>query len=202
MQDIIKNMHSKRFLLIYLAVVAILLLFYLSQQGDADVTAKPIPATAGAYQLEDPQRLPNFLLRDSRQAFLTNADLKGRWHFMYFYDGSCAPHCEAIWQVLANLADRYAGHQLGFWIIDATAQQQLLNDPPRLPGNVQIIYDPSGEKPLWQFFTDAYGQQSLMASLFLVDPAGAWRAGFKAPFTSDALQQFYLQLRKDYASGN
>ena len=202
MQDIIKNMHSKRFLLIYLAVVAILLLFYLSQQGDADVTAKPIPATAGAYQLQEPQRLPNFLLRDNQQNILTNADLQGRWHFMYFYDASCAPQCQAIWQVLANLADRYAGHQLGFWIIDATPQQQLLPDPPRLPANVQIIYDPSGDKSLWQFFTNAHGDDFLWASLLLVDPAGAWQAGFKAPFTSDALQQFYLQLRKDYARGN
>lgn len=199
MQDLIKNMHSKRFLLIYLAVVAFLLLFYLGQQRSPDSTQLLKPIARGAYQLASPARLPNFLLHDARQSIHTNADLQGRWHFIYLYDGDCQPQCQAIWQVLSNLADRHTGQQLAFWVIDASEQQQLLNSPPTLPGNVQIIYDPSGQRPLWQFFAQAQGSEALLASLFLVDPDGRWQAGFRAPFTSADLQSAYLQLRQTFA---
>lgn len=199
MQDLIKNMHSKRFLLIYLAVVAFLLMIYMNQQSPSNSAATTQLIDSAAYQLKTPISLPNFLLRDSRQRLYTNAHLQGRWHFVYFYDGACQPQCRAIWQVLANLADRNAGQQLAFWVVDASDQQQLLTTPPLLPANVQIIHDPSGKRPLWQFFADAQGSDALSASLFLIDPHGQWQAGFRAPFTSAALQQYYLQLRDDFA---
>lgn len=201
MQDLIKNMHSKRFLLIYLAVVAFLLVVYMGQQIPSDNEDKLEPIAQGAYQLKTPVSLPNFLLRDVQQRLYTNADLRGRWHFIYFYDGACEPQCPAIWQVLSNLADRYAGQQLGFWVIDASRQQQLLNAPPALPGNVQIIYDPDGEWPLRQFFVESQGADALLTSLFLIDPNGQWLAGFRAPFTSAGLQQLYLKLRQGFAKG-
>ncbi|MEX0614363.1 MAG: redoxin domain-containing protein [Methylophaga sp.] len=201
MQDLIQNMHSKRFLLIYLAVVAFLLVVYMGQQIPSDKEDQLEPIAQGAYQLKIPASLPNFLLRDVQQRLYTNADLRGRWHFIYFYDGACQPQCPAIWQVLSNLADRYAGQQLGFWVIDASQQQQLLDAPPALPGNVQIIYDPDGERPLRQFFVESQGTDALLASLFLIDPNGHWLAGFRAPFTSAGIQQLYLQLRQGFASG-
>lgn len=201
MQDLIKNMHSKRFLLIYLAVVAFLLMVYVGKQTTLDDDDKYEPIAQGAYQLKTPVSLPNFLLRNAEQRLYTNADLRGRWHFIYFYDGACQPQCQAIWQVLSNLADRYAGQQLGFWVIDASQQQQLLNAPPALAGNVQIIYDPDGRRPLRQFFAESQGLDALWASLFLIDPNGQWQAGFRAPFTSAALQQLYLQLRQSFAKG-
>lgn len=202
MQDLIKNMHSKRFLLIYLAVVAFLLAFYVSQQSTLSNAPALKSVANGAYQLKTPVSLPNFLLRDVRQRLYTNADLQGRWHFVYLYDGACQPQCQAIWQVLSNLADRYAGQQLGFWVVDASEQQQLLNAPLLLPANVQVIYDPSGEQALWQFFADQQGADALLASLFVIDPNGQWQAGFQAPFTSAALQQLYLQLRGDFAKAS
>lgn len=201
MQDLIQNMHSKRFLLIYLAVVAFLLVVYMGQQTSPDNEGKLEPIAQGAYQLTTPASLPNFLLRDVQHRLYTNADLRGRWHFIYFYDGACEPQCPAIWQVLSNLADQHAGQQSGFWVIDASQQQQLLNAPPSLSGNVQIIYDPAGEWPLRQFFVESQGADALMASLFLIDPKGRWLAGFQAPFTSSGLQQLYLQLRQKFARG-
>lgn len=202
MQDLIKNMHSKRFLLIYLAVVAFLLLFYMSQQ-QTTVTGVDLSVSAqGPYSLQTPQSLPNFLLRDAEQRLFTNADLQGRWHFVYFFDGGCLPECQAIWQVLGNLAGRYAGDQLAFWIIDVTADLQLVNAPPALPDNVKIIYDPAGERPLWRFFNDALGSNSLFTNLLLIDPSGQWQAGFRAPFTSELLQRFYQQHREHFARGN
>ncbi len=122
MQDLIQNMHSKRFLLIYLAVVAFLLVVYMAQQTSPENDGKLEPIAQGTYQLKTSASLPNFLLRDAQQRLYTNADLRGRWHFIYFYDGACEPHFTAIWQVLSNLADRYAGQQLGFWVIDASQQ--------------------------------------------------------------------------------
>ncbi|MDT8311314.1 MAG: redoxin domain-containing protein [Methylophaga sp.] len=202
MQDLIKNMHSKRFLLIYLVVVAFLLLIYRGQQSTLNNAQALKLNTEGAYQLKKPVSLPNFLLRDARQRLYTNADLQGRWHFVYIYDGACQPQCQAIWQVLSNLADRYAGQQLAFWVIDASEQQQLLNSSPSLPANIQIIYDPSGERSLWQFFVDQHGADALLASLFVIDPNGQWQAGYQAPFTSAALQQLYLQLRGDFAKAS
>lgn len=202
MQDLIQNMHSKRFLLIYLAVVAFLLVVYMGQQTSPDNEGKLEPIAQGAYQLTTPASLPNFLLRDVQHRLYTNADLRGRWHFIYFYDGACEPQCPAIWQVLSNLADHHAGQQLGFWVIDASQQQQLLNAPPSLSGNVQIIYDPAGEWPLRQFFVESQGADALMASLFLIDPKGRWLAGFQAPFTSSGLHQLYLQLRQMFARGD
>jgi len=201
MQDLIKNMHSKRFLLIYLAVVGFLLVIYVGQQAPSDSEDSLESIAQGAYQLKTPVRLPNFLLRDVQQRLYTNADLRGRWHYIYFYDGACQPQCQAIWQVLSNLADRYAGQQLGFWVVDASQQQQLLNAPPALPGNVKIIYDPKADRPLQRFFADAQGEEALLASLFLIDPNGQWQAGFRAPFTSSALQQLYLTLRQGFAKG-
>ncbi|MDX1573983.1 MAG: redoxin domain-containing protein [Methylophaga sp.] len=199
MQDLIKNMHSKRFLLIYLAVVAFLLIVYTSQQISPDSEDKLRPIAPGGYQLNTPVSLPNFLLRDKQQHLYTNADLQGRWHFIYIYDGACEPQCQAIWQVLTNLADRYAGRQLGFWVIDTSFQQQLLNAAPNLPGNVKIISDPDNQYPLRQFFAETRGADALLASLFLIDPNGHWQAGFQAPFTSAAVQQMYLQLRRTFA---
>lgn len=202
MQDLIKNMHSKRFLLIYLAVVAFLLVIYMGQQTSADKQQKRKPIAQGAYQLQTPVSLPNFLLRSAEKGLYTNADLIGRWHFIYFYDGACQPQCQAIWQVLKNFADRYAGQQLNFWVIDASNQQQLINAPPALPTTVQIIYDPKGERPLTRFFVDAEGADALMASLFLINPDGHWQAGFQAPFTSATLQQLYLKIRGDFAKAS
>ncbi len=201
MQDLIQNMHSKRFLLIYLAVVAFLLVIYMGQQTRSYKEHALESIAQGAYQLRTPVKLPNFLLHDAQQRFYTNADLRGRWHFIYFYDGACQPQCPAIWQVLSNLADRYAGQQLGFWVVDASHQQQLLNAPPTLPDNIKIIYDPEAVRPLQRFFADAQGAEALLASLFLIDPNGQWQAGFRAPFTSAALQQLYLELRQHFAKG-
>lgn len=201
MQDLIQNMHSKRFLLIYLAVVAFLLVIYMGQQTRPYKEHALESIAQGAYQLRTPVKLPNFLLHDAQQRLYTNADLRGRWHFIYFYDGACQPQCPAIWQVLSNLADRYAGQQLGFWVVDASHQQQLLNAPPTLPDNIKIIYDPEAVRPLQRFFADAQGAEALLASLFLIDPNGQWQAGFRAPFTSAALQQLYLELRQHFAKG-
>lgn len=199
MQTLIKNMHSKRFLLIYLAVVAFLLMVYQSQQGKPATDENSSVVATGAYQLQAPVSLPNFLLRDASEQLYTNADLQGRWHYLYFFDGSCQPDCDVIWQVLGNLASRYAGQQLAFWVIDASATQQILHSPPPLPNNVRIIYDPQASRPLWQFFSKYQGKETLFSSLFLIDPNGQWQAGFRAPFTSAALQQFYLKLRKQFA---
>ncbi|HET8807896.1 MAG TPA: redoxin domain-containing protein [Methylophaga sp.] len=200
MQDLIKNMHSKRFLLIYLAVVALLLIVYMGQQISPNSDDKLKSIAPGAYQLNAPESLPNFLLRDKQQHLYTNADLRSRWHFIYLYDGACEPHCQAIWQVLSNLADRFAGQQLGFWVIDASQQQQLFNTSPALPGNVQIICDPNGDHPLRQFFAGPQGVDALMTTIFLINPNGQWQAAFRAPYTSVLLQRWYLQLRRAFAN--
>ena len=130
MQDFIKNMHSKRFLLIYLAVVAILLLFYLGQQSTITSWSDKTLTRSMAYQWSPAKRLPDFILQDLRQQQYTNADLLGHWHFIYIYDGRCQPQCEVIWQVIRNLAGRHAGETLKFWIIDISDDQTVPNVLP------------------------------------------------------------------------
>ncbi|MCX4189743.1 redoxin domain-containing protein [Methylophaga sp. OBS3] len=191
MQDLIKNMHSKRFLLIYLAVVAILLLIYLGQQSPFTSDSDKTLTSSMAYQWSPAKPLPDFMLQDKNQQLYSNADLLGHWHFLYIYDGRCQPQCEAIWQVIRNLAERHAGDTLQFWIIDITDDQTAHN----IPSSIPVLFDPMAKHELATFFVTSTSSETLYASLFLVGPDGNWHAGFHAPFTSKSLQMHYLQLR-------
>ncbi|WP_151194754.1 conjugal transfer protein TraF [Methylophaga frappieri] len=197
-------MHSKRFLLIYLGLVAVLLLIFFDGQQRQQPTrlAESTDRSMKSFRLTPPLPLPQVLLRDQHQALFTNTRFLTRWTFIYLYDGSCQPNCQAIWQVLQNLADRHHGTQLQFAVIDrTTTQKPALPLPIGAGSNRYWLFDTTGESPLTSFFVERH-QYLGTTSFFLIGPDGLWHAGFQAPFTSAALQQAYIALRDEFARHN
>lgn len=195
MQNLVENVYSKRFLVIYLALIAILVVFFLPEKAPETPMAQKINASG---RLPNPQHLPQFLLKTSKDGrIFTNADLLGKWTLWYFYDGECAPSCDAIWQVLESLAlINSQGEGVALVVLDTlTAKDSLAEQQHQQVKVVQGAVEMNDL--LGDFFTRQL--EAPQTYLFLIDPLGRWHAQFKAPFTSATLQQAYLQFRLAYA---
>lgn len=197
MQNLVNGVYSKRFLVIYLSLVAILLLFFLPGKSENDPYQQQMPTESGP--LTPPLSLPQFLLQKSDASVFTNADLLGKWHVVYLYDGTCEPVCMAIWQVLNNLGSANASEVLSIVLVDlSNAEQNDLSVALDAP-SVQILAATNHESiaPLKSFLTEHI--EAPQTYLFLMDPQARWYAQFKAPFTSSGLQRQYLNYRAAYA---
>jgi len=196
MQNLVNGVYSKRFLVIYLALVAILLLFFLPDKSDNAESQQVKPTETGP--LSPPLTLPQFLLQTDDASVFTNAHLLGKWHVIYLYDGACEPACDAIWQVLNNLSLANASDTLSILLVDlsnADHNHSIAQSAPL----VEILTATSAENTaqLKSFLTEHI--ETPQTYLFLMDPQARWYAQFKAPFTSSGLQRAYLRYRAAYA---
>lgn len=196
MQNLVNSVYSKRFLVIYLALIAMLLLFFLPDKSN-NIESQQIILTESGL-LSPPLALPQFLLRTVSGAVFTNADLLGRWNVVYLYDGRCAPACNAIWYVLNSLALANASDTLSILVVDMSNEEPDFSSV-QFASSVQILSATTSQNNT-QFKVFLTGHiETPQTYVFLIDPEGRWYAQFKAPFTSSSLQSKYLAYRAAYA---
>lgn len=204
MQNMFKNVHSKRFLLTYLGLVALLLLFFLtlSQQQPAD-SAKTNSSMLTVF--EPTMQLPQFVAYSTDNVVFTNDALVGKWSFVFIPSADCQD-CEAIFRVLKNLKDGLANRSVQLVLVDTTGQQTnkllALSQSHDLNARIIAISGTFAEKKSWiSFFTRsrAHAHQDLNHAIFLINPKALLTARFQAPFTSVLIRQSFIQLRSDYA---
>ncbi|MDO8827652.1 redoxin domain-containing protein [Methylophaga sp.] len=205
MQNMFKNVHSKRFLLTYLGLVALLLLFFLTmsqQQQSFDSSAEP---DAMLTMFEPTLEIPQFLAHNADNSVFTNDALVGKWSFIFFTSADCYD-CEAIIKVLANLKAGLANRAVQVVLVDNSGQQAAellaLGQAHDLQAQVITLSSAATDKnALPAFFTRsrAFAHQDLGYAVFLVNPKGKLTARFQAPFTSVLIRQSFIQIRSEYA---
>jgi len=206
MQNMFKNVHSKRFLLTYLGLVALLLLFFLSfsQQQQTDAPLNEVGSMLTEF--EPALEIPQFLGHNLDNAVFTNDSIVGKWSFVFFTSADCMD-CDAILKVLSNLKAGLANRAVQVVLVDTSGQQQarelfsfsLSHD---LKAQVITLSESASDKQdLRAFFTRsrAYAHQDLAHAVFLVNPNGLLMARFQAPFTSVLIRQSFIQIRSEYA---
>lgn len=208
MQNMFKNVHSKRFLLTYLGLVALLLLFFLTmseQQQSSESSAEP---NAMLTMFEPTLEIPQFLAYNLDNSVFTNDALVGKWSFIFFTSADCQD-CEAILKVLANLKAGLANRAVQVVLMDNSGQQAAdlfaLAQVHALQAQVISLSSSTRDaNPLPAFFTRsrAYAHQDLSHAVFLVNPKGKLAARFQAPFTSVLIRQSFIQIRSEYARNN
>ena len=204
MQGLIKNFNSKRFLLIYLLIVATLLGFMLQVQ-QAPVDHRTLPEQLRPYLLSPPAKLPSILLRRADDYVLTADWFNDKWSFVYFTHHQCAPDCLAVFSVLDNLSARIADRDVQILLVRIHDLERPLLLPESLAkSSTEAIADPVllaslGKTFDFWFFEDASGQVHQHHSLYVVDPKGRVYARMNPPYTSLALHRLFNEVRRFYA---
>lgn len=198
------NIHSKRFLLTYLSVVAVLLLFFLAlseERGSGDHEAED---GAMLTAFEPPLVIPQFLGHGGDNAVFTNESLVGKWSFVFVIHEECGD-CAAIIDVLSNLKAGLANNLIQVVFLEDTGKQTQklheLTQSKNLPAQVISVTEMTSEKTsLANFFTRsrAFAHQDLAYAVFLVNPKGTLSARYQAPFTSVLIRQSFLQIRSEF----
>lgn len=205
MQNLFKNVHSKRFLLTYLGLIALLLLLFLTLSQEQQPVG---PLTEGSTMLAvfDPTiEIPQFLAHNIDHSVFTNDALVGKWSFIFFTSADCHD-CKAVFKVLSNLKAGLANRAVQVVLVDTAGQQDkklvVLSQSLDLYAQVIAVSAVASDKQtLSAFFTRsrAYAHQDLAYAIFLVNPKGLLTARYQAPFTSTLIRQSFIQLRSEYA---
>lgn len=119
MRNMFKNVHSKRFLLTYLGLVAILLLFYLSMNQQQDALQPESESYSMLTVLQPAVKIPQLLAHTTDNSVFTNATLTGKWTFVFMPAADCSD-CEAIIRVLSNLKAGLANRSIQVALIDTS----------------------------------------------------------------------------------
>lgn len=208
MQNMFKNVHSKRFLLTYLSLVVLLLLLFLtlSQQQPPAESSKTSSSMLTVF--EPTLEIPQFLGYTRDNTVFTNDAFSGKWSFVFITSVDCHD-CEAIFRVLKNLKDGLANRSVQLVLIDIGGQQvdeitALVHSHDLDARLITVNGTPSENKLLMDFFTRsrAYPEQDLEHAVFLINPKSLLAARFQAPFTSVLIRQSFIQLRSDYAASH
>lgn len=206
MQNMFKNIHSKRFLLTYLGLVALLLLFFLTFSQDQQSNPPSTESHSMLTMFEPALEIPQMLAYNVDNVVFTNDALVGKWSFVFFTSANCID-CEAILKVLSNLKAGLANRAVQVVLIDTSGQQAnellALSQSQNLDAQVVATTSSLSDKSsLLSFFTRsrAYAQHDLEQAVFLVNPKGLLTARYQAPFTSVLIRQSFIQIRSEYAS--
>lgn len=199
-----KRLNSKRFLLFYLLLAAILLLIGWLRMHVPAPDARVIPPSLAPYLLSPPRPLPQFLLRRPGGRVLTNTDLDGRWTFVYFTHSRCEPDCAPVLAVLRHLRDSIADRDVGFVLIDIDPARPLqaqpgLHDGLELAGGDTAMIDALARQYGFLYLQSADHAPEQQHHVYLTDPKGRAYAVFRPPFTSAALAERYDRIRAYYA---
>lgn len=202
-----KKVNSKGFLLLYLLVIVIMLLLWVSRLQITQPETRDIPVALKPYLFSPARPLPQFLLNSKGKQVLTNQSFMQRWSFVYFTHPHCQPECEAVLAVLNNLSQFFAAADIQFLLINYDDQQSIYETEqvktalPLYTGDKQIldtVMKAFGFLFLRTQFKQDY-QIEQQHDIFLVDPKGRVYARFKPPFTSFTIQQQFFALRGFYA---
>jgi hypothetical protein len=205
MQNMFKNVHSKRFLLTYLGLVALLLLFFLTFSQDQQSNSLSPESHSMLTVFEPPLEIPQMLAYNIDNVVFTNDAFFGNWTFVFLTSANCID-CEAILKVLSNLKAGLANRAVQVVLIDTSGQQAnelvALSQSQNL--NAQVLASSgsvSDKSSLLSFFTRsrAYLEHDLEHAIFLVNPQGLLTARYQAPFTSVLIRQSFIQIRSEYA---
>lgn len=205
MQNIFEKVYSKRFLLTYLGLVALLLLFYLTVSPEQQSNPPASETHSMLTVFEPPLQIPQLLAYNVDNVVFTNEALVGKWSFVFFTSANCID-CEAILKVLSNLKAGLANRAVQVVLIDTSGKQAemlALSNSHNLNAQVIATADfESDNAALFSFFTRsrAYASHDLKQAVFLVNPKGLLAARYQAPFTSVLIRQSFIQIRSDYAN--
>ena len=208
MRNMFKNVHSKRFLLTYLGLVAILLLFYLSMNQQQDALQPESESYSMLTVLQPAVKIPQLLAHTTDNKVFTNATLTGKWTFVFMPAADCSD-CEAIIRVLSNLKAGLANRSIQVALIDTSGDNAAwlseLNRTYHLQAQVMTLSGDHSERQSWRAFFHGFSvrsPQALNETVFLINPKGLLMARYQAPFTSVLMRQGFIQLRKDYATNS
>ncbi len=208
MQNMFKNVHSKRFLLTYLSLVVLLLLVFLTLSQQQPPAESSNTSGSMLTVFEPTLEIPQFLAYTRDNAVFTNDAFSGKWSFVFIPSIDCRD-CEAIFRVLKNLKDGLANRSVQLVLIDIGGQQvdelmALVHSHDLDARIITVNGTPSENKSLKNFFTRsrAYPDQDLEHAIFLINPKAFLAARFQAPFTSVLIRQSFIQLRSDYAASH
>ncbi|WP_339777038.1 hypothetical protein [uncultured Methylophaga sp.] len=208
MQNMFKNVHSKRFLLTYLSLVVLLLLLFLTLSQKQPPEASSNTSSAMLTVFEPTLKIPQFLAYTRDNAVFTNDAFSGKWSFVFIPSFDCHD-CEAIFRVLKNLKDGLANRSVQLVLIDIGGQHvdeitALVHSHDLDARFITVNGTSSENKSLTSFFTRsrAYPEQDLEHAVFLINPESLLAARFQAPFTSVLIRQSFIQLRSDYAANH
>jgi len=202
-----KSFNSKGFLLLYLAVIVIMLMLWVSRLQMSQPEMRDIPDDLKPYLVSPPQPIPQFLLHSKDKQVLTNQSLEQHWSFVYFSHPQCQPECEPVLAVLENLKQYFAAADIQFLLINYDDQpldidSQQRKSPLAIYGGDNNVIDKLTQAFEFLYlrteFEQGYGLEQ-QHDIFLVDPKGRVYARFELPFTSLTLQQHFFALRDFYA---
>lgn len=207
-----KGFNSKRFLLLYLAVIAFMLILWLMRLNWPVHEHRPIPNSLGHFLLSPAISLPQFLLNVDNKQVLTNQTFVGKWSFVYFSHPDCGQECTVIMEVLSHLQALSANRDRQFYVINFDINKQGQLERYLHERGYRFPVAEAADQSMLDLVTSAFqflylsseagqgdGQSQQQHFIYLVDPKARVYAVFKPPFTSLIIQQRFFELRDFYA---
>lgn len=190
----LKTLHSRRFLLIYLAVVVLLLLLMADRLG---VDKPPTVTSSGPRTFQPPVALPQLLMQTSGGAIRSNVHLQQHWTYLVFTEPDCQQYCDAPFQVL-----------------DAVASSLGHNAPQIQALTLDMALCPSADLSVVCGVIDKQQRRGLLKkaamradetnrdysnSILLVNPDARLQHRYQLPLDSAYLIRDFIAQRRQYA---
>lgn len=193
----LKILHSRRFLLIYLAVVVLLLLL-MAERLAVDKT--PSASFPGPRTFQPPVALPQLLIQTPGGDIRSNVHLQQHWTYLVLTDPDCQQYCDAPFQVLDAVASSL-GHNAPQ--IQALTLDMALCPPADLPVFCGMI-DKQQRRNLLKtaaMAADAPARH-YSNSILLVNPDARLQHRYQLPLDSAYLIKDFIAQRRQYAESN
>ena len=205
--DMYTRLNSKRFLLLYLVVIACLLSVWVFKLVGKPSETRSIPDTLSPFLTTPPAPLPQFLLYSDAKSVFTDQSLIGKWTFVYFTHPDCMPSCDPVFMVLKNLKHLFAGQSVEFALMNFDVNHTdisnlaTVSELPVYRGDGRMMAELEAAFGFYALRTDYQNDYSLEQThaIFLIDPQGRYYARFEPPFTSYGIQAVFLAIRSFYA---
>lgn len=203
-----KGFNSKGFLVLYLVVIVIMLMLWLSRLELSQPDTRKIPASLAPFLVSPARSLPQFLLLSKEKQVLTNQSFNQHWSFVYFSHPHCQPECAPVLAVMKNLKQYFAAQDIQFLLINFDSLQKqnafLPAEDWALPiyGGGETVIDNLTHAFDFLYLRNQFEQGYSIEQqhdIYLIDPKGRVYARFEPPFTSQLLQQRFFAIRDFYA---
>lgn len=190
----LKSLHSRRFLLIYLAVVIMLLVLLTQQYATDDGPAATQPASK---TFKPAASLPQLLLKTDT-GVRSNVHFEEQWTYFVFIDPDCVEHCDAPLRVLSAVnAALGPSAPAVFLLTTNTAHCPLGN-----AGMVCGVFNEKQQKSLLkaaELDPSHVDASSYSNMILLVNPQAALQRRYQLPIDSAGLIKDFIAQRREFA---
>lgn len=190
----LKSLHSRRFLLIYLAVVIMLLLLLTQQYATDD---GPVATQPGAKTFKPPVSLPQLLLKTDT-GVRSNVHFEQQWTYFVFIDPDCVEHCDAPLRVLSAVNAALGRSAPAVFLLTTNKTHCPLD-------NVEVVcgvFNEKQQKSLLQaadLDPDHIDASTYSNMILLVNPQAELQRRYQLPIDSTSLINDFIAQRREFA---